>query len=240
VLACTREWDFKKSDFDRLNVHGSGISLGHPVGATGRRILATLLREMDRRGASLGLETMCIGGGQGLAAIFEAVDYGAVDYGVTRLTGHPSTASANVARKIDPQLARIYYVQMVERGAHHNKAVCIVAAHLAGRAWTTLRRGTPYVLRDIDGTEVTVAEGKAILLERYQVPEAVRRRLRTKKAGKVLTRCPQHARAEAPPRLPSLHPRTCHRGPPGRRRREPDRDLRTGRRRLRSSDFAQR
>jgi acetyl-CoA C-acetyltransferase len=74
VLAVTREWGFKEPDFDRLNVHGSGISLGHPVGATGGRILATLLREMDRRGASLGLETMCIGGGQGLTAIFEAVD----------------------------------------------------------------------------------------------------------------------------------------------------------------------
>jgi acetyl-CoA C-acetyltransferase len=74
VLACTREWGFTDADFDRLNVHGSGISLGHPVGATGGRILATLLREMDRRGASLGLETMCIGGGQGLTAIFEAVD----------------------------------------------------------------------------------------------------------------------------------------------------------------------
>ncbi|MGO8864024.1 MAG: acetyl-CoA C-acetyltransferase [Acidimicrobiales bacterium] len=74
VLACTREWGFGDADFERLNVHGSGISLGHPVGATGGRILATLLREMDRRGASLGLETMCIGGGQGLTAIFEAVD----------------------------------------------------------------------------------------------------------------------------------------------------------------------
>ena len=74
VLACTREWGFDDADFDRLNVHGSGISLGHPVGATGGRILATLLREMDRRGASLGLETMCIGGGQGLSAVFEAVD----------------------------------------------------------------------------------------------------------------------------------------------------------------------
>jgi acetyl-CoA C-acetyltransferase len=73
VLAVTREWDFTDSDFDRLNVNGSGISLGHPIGATGGRILATLLREMDRRGASLGLETMCIGGGQGLAAVFEAV-----------------------------------------------------------------------------------------------------------------------------------------------------------------------
>ncbi|MCG5236175.1 acetyl-CoA C-acetyltransferase [Xanthobacter oligotrophicus] len=71
VLACTREWRFGKADFKRLNVNGSGISLGHPVGATGVRILATLLREMDRRGSRYGLETMCIGGGQGLAAIFE-------------------------------------------------------------------------------------------------------------------------------------------------------------------------
>ena len=71
VLACTRAWDFAASDFERMNVHGSGISLGHPVGATGGRILATLLREMDRRGARYGLETMCIGGGQGLAAVFE-------------------------------------------------------------------------------------------------------------------------------------------------------------------------
>lgn len=71
VLACTREWDFGAADFERLNVHGSGISLGHPVGATGGRILATLSREMQRREARYGLETMCIGGGQGLAAVFE-------------------------------------------------------------------------------------------------------------------------------------------------------------------------
>ena len=73
VLACTREWHFSRSDFGRMNVHGSGISLGHPVGATGGRILSTLLREMRRRGARYGLETMCIGGGQGLAAVFERV-----------------------------------------------------------------------------------------------------------------------------------------------------------------------
>jgi acetyl-CoA C-acetyltransferase len=73
VLACTREWAFAESDFDRLNVNGSGISLGHPVGATGARILATLLRELDRREARYGLETMCIGGGQGLAAVFERI-----------------------------------------------------------------------------------------------------------------------------------------------------------------------
>jgi acetyl-CoA C-acetyltransferase len=73
VLACTREWKFGPGDFDRMNVNGSGISLGHPVGATGVRILSTLLREMQRREARYGLETMCIGGGQGLAAIFERV-----------------------------------------------------------------------------------------------------------------------------------------------------------------------
>ncbi len=72
VLACLREWKVDPAD-DRLNPNGSGISLGHPVGATGARILATLAHEMRRREARFGLETMCIGGGQGLAAIFERV-----------------------------------------------------------------------------------------------------------------------------------------------------------------------
>jgi len=71
ALACMREWKFSATDLERTNVHGSGISLGHPVGATGGRMLATLARELHRRGARYGLETMCIGGGQGLAAVFE-------------------------------------------------------------------------------------------------------------------------------------------------------------------------
>jgi len=71
VLACTYALDFQKGDYDRLNVNGSGISLGHPVGATGVRILSTMLRELERRQGRYALETMCIGGGQGLAAIFE-------------------------------------------------------------------------------------------------------------------------------------------------------------------------
>jgi acetyl-CoA C-acetyltransferase len=73
VLAVTRAWDFGEKDFDRLNVNGSGISLGHPVGATGVRILATGLRELHRRDGRYLLETMCIGGGQGLAAVFEKI-----------------------------------------------------------------------------------------------------------------------------------------------------------------------
>ena len=69
VLACLQGlgWD----DREKLNVNGSGISLGHPIGATGVRIMTTLTREMKRRGHRYGLETMCVGGGQGIAAIFE-------------------------------------------------------------------------------------------------------------------------------------------------------------------------
>ncbi|MEV1239964.1 acetyl-CoA C-acetyltransferase [Nonomuraea sp. NPDC050022] len=73
ALAVMREWRFGEKDLERTNVHGSGISLGHPVGATGARMLATLSRELHRREARYGLETMCIGGGQGLAAVFERV-----------------------------------------------------------------------------------------------------------------------------------------------------------------------
>ncbi|MEU3657093.1 acetyl-CoA C-acetyltransferase [Streptomyces sp. NPDC032161] len=73
ALAVMREWKFGDEDLERTNVHGSGISLGHPVGATGGRMLGTLCRELHRREVRYGLETMCIGGGQGLAAVFERV-----------------------------------------------------------------------------------------------------------------------------------------------------------------------
>jgi len=73
VLACLKGWGWADNDsrHDMLNVNGSGISLGHPIGATGARILANLTREMQRRNVRYGLETMCIGGGQGIAAVFE-------------------------------------------------------------------------------------------------------------------------------------------------------------------------
>jgi acetyl-CoA C-acetyltransferase len=70
VLAVLASWGVGAED-ERLNPNGSGISLGHPIGATGGRILATMLHELDRREGRYGLETMCIGGGQGLAAVFE-------------------------------------------------------------------------------------------------------------------------------------------------------------------------
>jgi acetyl-CoA C-acetyltransferase len=71
VLAVLQGWEW--NDPDRLNVNGGGISLGHPIGATGVRILATMLHELKRRRGRYALETMCIGGGQGLAALFERV-----------------------------------------------------------------------------------------------------------------------------------------------------------------------
>ncbi|MEV4152886.1 acetyl-CoA C-acetyltransferase [Nocardia salmonicida] len=69
VLAVLEGWNWR--DHDRLNVNGSGISLGHPIGATGVRMVTTLLHELRRRGGGRGLATMCIGGGQGMAATFE-------------------------------------------------------------------------------------------------------------------------------------------------------------------------
>jgi len=73
ALAVLKGWEWNDRDAieHKLNVNGSGISLGHPIGATGVRILATLLHELERRKGRYGLETMCIGGGQGIAAVFE-------------------------------------------------------------------------------------------------------------------------------------------------------------------------
>ena len=75
VLSVLKGWEWQDQDAiaHKLNVNGSGISLGHPIGATGVRILATLVHELQRRKGRYGLETMCIGGGQGIAAVFERV-----------------------------------------------------------------------------------------------------------------------------------------------------------------------
>ena len=68
VIASARDLDL---DTDRLNVHGGAIALGHPFGSTGARIMTTLINAMQIRDVSLGLETMCVGGGQGMAIILE-------------------------------------------------------------------------------------------------------------------------------------------------------------------------
>ena len=86
--------------------------------------------------------------------------------------------AADIARKQDPQLARIYYLQMAERGSSHTKALCVVAANLAERAWVVMQRGEPYQIRDTDGRPLSVDEAKAIIADRWTVPEDVRHRRR--------------------------------------------------------------
>jgi transposase len=93
--------------------------------------------------------------------------------------------AADHARKLDPQLARIYHVQMVERGKDHLGANCVVAANLAERFWAVMNRGMPYVICDTDGRPVTAAEAKTIIAEQWTVPAEVRARRRSRKMGKA-------------------------------------------------------
>jgi len=84
-----------------------------------------------------------------------------------------------------PQLARIYHTQMVERGKDHLGATCVVAAHLAERAWAVMNRQMPYVICDTDATPLTPEQAKAIIAERYTVPADVRARRRSKKTTRT-------------------------------------------------------
>jgi transposase len=108
--------------------------------------------------------------------------------------------AADNARRTDPQLARIYYVQMVERGKDHLGAVCVVAANLAERFWAVMHRGMPYVICDTDGRPVDPDEAKAIIAEHWTVPADVRARRRSKKEGKApqTVRTGQRLRGDLP------------------------------------------
>jgi hypothetical protein len=92
--------------------------------------------------------------------------------------------AADHARKQDPQLARIYHQQMTERGKDHLGALCVVAASLAERAWTVMRRGTPYLICDTNGRPVTATQAKAIIAEHWTVAPEIRARRRSKKNNK--------------------------------------------------------
>ena len=132
--------------------------------------------------------------------------------------------AADWARKQDPQLAWVYHQQMVERGAEHLKANCVVAARLAERLWTVMRRRMPYVICDVDGTPVTPEQAKQIITKHWTVTEEIRRRRRSskRKAGKapqqvltghdqkdarsVRTRRPSPNRSSATPSPPVKQP----------------------------------
>jgi Transposase IS116/IS110/IS902 family len=116
--------------------------------------------------------------------------------------------AADTARRQDPQLARIYYQQMTERGATCLKSCCVVAGHLAERAWAVMSRGTPYVICDNNGTPITPADARQIIAEKWTVPEEVRKRRRSRKTA---GRAPQaattgpHRRGDPPRPRSSRH-----------------------------------
>ena len=86
--------------------------------------------------------------------------------------------NADVARQWDVQLAQIYYRQMVDYGKHHTQAVCAVASHLARRIYAVLRDNRPYQLRNLDGHPISKEDSRALILERFQVPESLRKQRR--------------------------------------------------------------
>jgi len=124
--------------------------------------------------------------------------------------------AADTARKQDPQLARIYYVQMVERGKNHLGALCVVAAALAERAWIVMNREAPYIVCDIDGTEVTAEQAATIIAEHWTVTDEVRGRRRNKKGKAPQTGAKRRHQRGDLPRSESLtsHPNDVnpHRG----------------------------
>src|SRR5664279_5178270 len=117
--------------------------------------------------------------------------------------------AADNARRVDPQLAQIYYTQMVERGAEHLKACCVVAAHLAERLHAVLVRGMPYVVCDTDGTPVDPATAKRIIVECWTVPLEVRARRRSRKPA---TSGGDRTTGKAPQQVLAGHERSDARG----------------------------
>lgn len=106
-------------------------------------------------------------------------------------------ASANTARQLDPQLAAIYHAQMTQRGAPHLKALCVVAARLAERAWRTLSTAQPYVIRDLQGRPISPSQARELIAEQFTVPADVRRRRRSnKQAGRAPQQCSRHKKSQ--------------------------------------------
>jgi transposase len=82
--------------------------------------------------------------------------------------------AADTARKVDPDLAELYWRLMTTKGHHHKQALCAVANRLANRILSVMRSGKPYVLRDPEGGEITVADAKRLVAARYTVPDTIR------------------------------------------------------------------
>ena len=94
----------------------------------------------------------------------------------------PMWIAADAARRIDPGLAEVYWRLMVRKGHHHKQALCAVATRLVIRIGKVLRTGAGYELRDTDGTPISVAQGKAIVVERFSIPSEIRNARRKQRA----------------------------------------------------------
>jgi hypothetical protein len=117
--------------------------------------------------------------------------------------------AAETARLWDPQLAKIYYDQMVHKGKPHNKAIGAVMSHLASRIHAVLSEQRDYVLRDVDGREVTAREARTIIQTQYQVPAEIRAARRTNKRRKRDVSTGHHrgsAKRSSRRSSPSSHP----------------------------------
>jgi hypothetical protein len=99
-----------------------------------------------------------------------------INHAGPRLIKKYAFLDAEVARQWDPQIAALYYDQMVNKGKHHNQAICACATHLLDRVFVVLRDHKPYEVRDVDGQPVTPDEARRIITQKYTVPEEVRRR----------------------------------------------------------------
>jgi len=107
------------------------------------------------------------------------------------LIKHTVYLNADVARRYDPQLAKLYYDQMVNKGRHHHQAVCAVATHLLNRILVVLKQDRPYELRDVDGTPLSKGQARTLVLSHYTVPASVRKSRRRRSRQQL-----QHQRTE--------------------------------------------
>ncbi len=120
--------------------------------------------------------------------------------------------AGDVGRQWDPQLAYVYYRQMVYHGKTHNQAMGAVMSHLAGRILAVRREGRPYELRDTEGKAISRKDARQLILSKYQVPEEIRRQRRrrnprqgkptsrTRKKGEIVE-CPKRGEAATAPQL---------------------------------------
>jgi transposase len=131
----------------------------------------------------------------------------------SRLLRTTLVRAADNARRQDPQLARLYYLQMVEPGKDHLGAVCVVAAHLAERAWRVMDRGLPYVVCDTDGTPVTPSRPRPSspsvgrCLRRSADGDAAGRGRPLSKSSPDMCMALEAQRGDPPPRRPVLDDR---------------------------------